>query len=84
MITLDKLNNNKMIIGLLLRKLREKKGLLFRQAMAYIEVGTTCINKMEQSEQFIKREFILQLSKCTVLTPKDFLPFSLHHKFFHF
>lgn len=51
-----------MIIGKYLRDLREKKGILLRQAAAYLEVDTAYISKMERGEKNIKRAFIEKLA----------------------
>lgn len=57
-------------LGETLRKLREDKGLLLRQAAAFIEVDTAFVSKLERGERKAQKEQVLKLAEF-LKTPSD-------------
>lgn len=52
-----------MTFGETIRKHREAKGLLLRQAAAFLEVDTAFVSKLEHSERKASREQVLKLAE---------------------
>ena len=51
-----------MLFGETVRKQRESKGLLLRQAAAFLEVDTAFVSKLERSERNASREQVVKLA----------------------
>ncbi len=49
--------------GIIVRKLREKKGLLLRQVAAILEIDTALISKIERGERKANREQVAKLAE---------------------
>ena len=49
--------------GIIVRKLREKKGLLLRQIAAILEIDTALISKIERGERKANREQVAKLAE---------------------
>lgn len=59
-----------MTFGETIRKQRENKGLLLRQAAAFLEVDTAFVSKLERSERNASREQVVKLAEF-LQTPSD-------------
>ena len=59
-----------MTFGEIIRKQRESKGLLMRQAAAYLEVDTAFISKIEHNKRNASREQVVKLAEF-LQTPSE-------------
>ena len=59
-----------MTFGETIRKHRESKKLLLRQAAAFLEVDTACVSKLERGERNASREQVLKLAEF-LQTPSE-------------
>lgn len=60
-------------VGEILRKHREKKGLLLRQVAALLDIDTAILSKIERGERKAKKEQIVQLAKILDLNQEDLI-----------
>lgn len=60
-------------IGELIRKAREKKGLLLRQVASYLEIDQALLSKIERGERKATRENIIKLASFLELNEKELL-----------
>lgn len=59
-----------MTFGETIRKQRESKGLLLRQAAAFLEVDTAFVSKLERNERNASREQVVKLAEF-LQTPSE-------------
>jgi len=60
-------------VGEILRKHREKKGLLLRQVAALLDIDTAILSKIERGERKAKKEQIVQLAEILDLNQEDLI-----------
>tara|TARA_R100000789_G_C2975855_1_gene142029 strand:- start:164 stop:481 length:318 start_codon:yes stop_codon:yes gene_type:complete len=60
-------------VGEILRKNREKKGLLLRQVAALLDIDTAILSKIERGERKAKKEQIIQLAEILDLNQEDLI-----------
>ena len=78
---IDKSNlGHYMTFGDTLRKRRESKGLLLRQAAAFLEVDTAFVSKLERSERIASREQVVKLAEFLQTPPDQLLTVWLAEK----
>lgn len=61
------------MIGLQIRKLREKRGYLLRQMAALLDVDPTILSKMEREERPFKKENILKVAEICSINAEELL-----------
>lgn len=72
-------NNDKSILfklnslGDKIRQARESKGLLLRQAAAFLEVDTALVSKLERGERRPQKEQVIKLAEFLKLKPEELL-----------
>lgn len=59
--------------GATIRELREKKGLLLRQAAAELDIDTALLSKVERGERSIKKEQVIRIAEIIGAEKKDLL-----------
>ena len=69
-----------MTFGESIRKHRESKKLLLRQAAAFLEVDTAFVSKIERGERNASREQVLKLAKFLQTPPEPLLTIWLADK----
>ncbi len=60
-------------LGQILRRSREKKGLLLRQVAALLDIDVAILSKIERNERKAKKEQIVQLAKILDLDKEDLI-----------
>jgi transcriptional regulator with XRE-family HTH domain len=63
-----------------LRKIRESKGLLLRQAAAFLEVDTAFVSKLERGERNASKEQVLKLSRFLNIPTEELITIWLADK----
>jgi transcriptional regulator with XRE-family HTH domain len=71
-----------MLFGETLRKRRESKGLLLRQAAAFLEVDTAFVSKLERSERNASKDQVLKLAAFLKIPENELLTIWLADKIF--
>lgn len=72
-------NNDKSILfklnslGDKIRQARESKGLLLRQAAAFLEVDTALVSKLERGERRPQKEQVIKLAEFLNIKPEELL-----------
>ena len=61
------------MLGEQIRQLRESKGLLLRQAAAYLEIDTALMSKLERGERKVQKEHVIKLAKFFGVNEKELL-----------
>jgi transcriptional regulator with XRE-family HTH domain len=69
-----------MLFGETVRKQRESKGLLLRQAAAFLEVDTAFVSKLERSERNASKEQVVKLANFLKIPEKELLTIWLADK----
>ena len=72
-------NNDKSILfklnylGDKIRQVRESKGLLLRQAAAFLEVDTALVSKLERGDRRPQKEQVIKLAEFLKIKPEELL-----------
>ena len=69
-----------MTFGETIKKQRESKGLLLRQAAAFLEVDTAFVSKLERGERNASREQVIKLAEFLETPPDQLLTVWLAEK----
>ncbi len=73
------MNNNK-LVGEILRKKREEKGLFLRHVSAKLDIDTAILSKIERSERKATKEQIIKLAEILDLNQEDLMVLYLSEK----